>query len=157
MALSQATLAGELENLVPTISAASASATIAIAFGEYMKAATVGPMSIVGASVDSLAVPAMAAAMTFDSGDTEADGAAVIGAGLTAFWATMAAAPGAFFVGAVVITPAPSAAIVSAIATIFEDKTRTVEEAADAMATAIHSSTDNIGTASNGVSTSPIT
>lgn len=161
MALSQSTLATELENLVPTASASTAATTLAQAYGDYMKGAESNAVPITSASVDSLAVPAMAAAMTFTAGDTSAQGAAQFVAGLAAFWGAMVAAPASFFTGATVITPPPFTTTAASLATDFDNNTSNEETLADsaaALAATIHGDTDGIGTATfPGPTVAPIT
>jgi hypothetical protein len=149
MALSQSTLADELEAMTPTAVASVAAQRLATAYGDYMKGAAAGAVPITAAAVDSTAVPAMASAMTFVVG-TPASGAAVMLAGVAAFWAAMAAAPPAFFAGATVVTPPTFASLAAALAAAFMTNASgaaSLEDAMAALAAAFHAGTAGQGTA----------
>lgn len=149
MALLQTTLATALEELVPTSGEGVAEQRLAAAYGAYMKQAVAGAVPIVAAAVDATAIPAMASAMAFALGSA-ADGAAVVVAGVTAFWAAMVAAPAAFFAGAIVITAPPFGGLAAALAATFSANTSgavSLVDAVNAMATDMHSATAGIGTA----------
>lgn len=143
MALSQTTLKNSLVSMLypgqdnPT-------GALASAFGAYMTQAT----GILPGGI-AAAVTAMAAAMTFSSDLTAAQGASQFGSGVGAFWATMAAAPATYFTGATVVTPPSTAAMVSALTANFPANTSgdaTLEEAMDAIATSMHAGTVGLGT-----------
>ena len=87
MAMSQSTLASELEAMLDALtspSAPSAAAAWADAFGEYFKDAEWQGTPIITAVVDSVLKPAMEGAMVFANDGT---GGAVLQSGFAAFWA----------------------------------------------------------------------
>lgn len=154
MTLSQSALATEIENMVPTLG--SSSAILAQAYGDYMKDAIAGATPITAATVDSSAVPAMTAAMTFSQPGTPTSGATVITTGLTAFWGAMVAAPATFFSGATVITPPIFPPLIATLAaTLLANATgsASLADSAAALAADIHLATDGIGTATIGTPT----
>lgn len=159
MALSSSTLATELAALTPTDTPGAAEQTLAMAYGEYMKAAEAGGVPIFASAVDSLAVPAMVGAMAFSLGSA-ADGAAVIVAGVSAFWSAMVGAPASFFATATAITAPPFATLAADLAATFVANvitSATLEQATSAMASDIHLATAGQGTATfPGPVTSPI-
>jgi len=161
MSLSKSKLATALESMTPTLTAGEGEAALAAAYGAYMKdRAQAGAVLIVTAQVDALAVPAMAAAMTFTPGASSSAGATVVKTGLLAFWGAMVAAPALFFAGATAITPPSFVAVPTALAAAFDANTAafaTLEEAAAELADVLHPATDNQGTATIGATPYAIT
>ncbi len=102
MALSESTLADELENLTPTTDADAAVQTLADAYGDYMSDAVSNGIPILTVTA---AVEAMADAMEFPLPGTASAAATAIAAGVSAFWAAMVSAPATYFTAATVITP----------------------------------------------------
>lgn len=160
MPLSSTTLANEIEALTPTATAGVGELRLASAYGDYMHGAVAGAVPIIAAAVDATAVPAMAGAMTFATDATAAQGAAVVTAGVVAFWAAMAAAPATFFAGATLITPPAFASLTAALTAVLEDATAdgaTLEDAAADLAAGLHAATAGQGTATFfGPTVSPI-
>lgn len=159
MALLLATLATELEALVPTSSELTGRQRLATAFGNYMHGAVSNGVGITTSRVDTVAVPAMRDAMAFSLPGTAAAAAATIVAGINAFWATMVASPAAFFTGATAITPPPYTSLAAALeSTLASNIGLSLEDAATEIATDIQVTTDNIGTATfPGPVVAPIT
>jgi hypothetical protein len=155
MSLSSSVLAAEIENLTPTSSASGAATALANAYGSYMEDAT---SNSVGVSSVAAGVAAMASAMTFSSAG---DGASQIKTGLQAFWAALVSNPSGVFSGASAITPPTFSAFPAALAAVFTSNTsgsESLEDSAAAIAAAIHTATDNQGTATfPGPITAPIT
>lgn len=150
MPLSSTTLANEIEALTPTATAGVAESRLAAAYGNYMHGALTGAGPIIAAAVDALAVPAMADAMAFEAGATAAQGAAIVRDGVAEFWIAMSASPASFFAGAMVIAPPSFAALTAALTAVFEAAaadSSTLEEAATAIAAALHAATAGQGTA----------
>jgi hypothetical protein len=150
MALSQATLAFELQTMAPTSTPGVAEIRLATAYGVYMKVATAGVVPIITSAINSLAVPAMTSAMTFVPGASAAGGAAVVTAGLTAFWGAMVAAPPAFFALATVITPPPFGTLTAELTAVFVNNVATnadLIDATEAMAKPLHLQTVGLGSA----------
>ena len=150
MALVETTLATELEALVPTVAIGVGAARLATAYGHYMHDATAGGVPMSASAVDATAVPAMADALAFVPGASAADGAAVLCAGVVAFWAAMAASPGSFFSGATAITPPTFATLPRALAAVFEACAVPgvpLSHAAAAIAGQLHAATAGLGTA----------
>lgn len=150
MALSQATLATELENMSPSSSESLAIEAFSQAYGDYMKTAIAGAVPIIGAAIDSIAVPAMRAAIDWDPGDSCLEGTTEMVEGLAAFWASMVAAPASFFADAIAISPPSFAGLATTLHVTLcdnQDAGKTLAESAAEMAQDIHPSTDEQGTA----------
>ena len=153
MALSQSMLASEMQAALDALtapSAPSAEQAQAQAFGNYFKDAQHNAVFILPGPVDSLAVPAMTAAMTFTIG-TPATAAAVLTAGYTAFWGAIVASPAAFWPAAGVVTPAVGLATLAvALAAVFPVNNApsiTKAQAAANLAAVIHPSAGLTGSA----------
>lgn len=156
MALSQATLSAELQAIDPSLD--DDPTPLAQAYANYMKAA-VAATPIVQASLVN-AVIAMAGAMTFDLDATYAEGAAVVKAGLVAFWGAMNSPASIYFTGATLVTPpAGLSTIDGALAAAFEDNTAdgtTLEDACDALASVIHAASAGGTVTTPGPTVTPI-
>ena len=137
MALTESTLASELEALVPTTDAAAAVQTLADAYAAYMDGASSDGVPIQNTAT---AATAMAGAMSFPTAGTASGAGTALSAGVQAFWAAMVAAPATYFPAATVITPpAALAALAAALTTVFGDNVgSTLEDSAAAMAGVIH-------------------
>ena len=158
MALSQSTLASEMEAAITQLTAPgapSAEQAQAQAFGDYFKDATHNGVAILPSPVDSLAVPAMVAAMAFTVPGTPSSGATALTAGYTAFWGAIVAAPVTFWPAAGVVTPAAGlATLATAIAVVFStnnDPSITKAQAAANLASVIHPNAGLGGTALIGL------
>lgn len=151
MALSKTKLRNELQNMVPTSSPAGAAATLATAYAEYMKDAVglAGGQPIIAAAIDGIAKPAMEAAMTFSDNASASAGAGVFKAGIVAFWATMVAAPGSFWLTATAITAPAFATLQNDLAVKFGTSVTSkwsLATWASQIATTIDQATDGNGT-----------
>lgn len=147
MALSQTTLADELENMIPTTTPGDSEQELADAYGEYMKEAIAGAIPIGQTNIPNC-VSAMVAAMTFDPDHTSSKGAVVWKAGLQAFWGYMVANPTQFWLGASAITAPSFSSLQGDLADAFDDNTDNFESLEDSMAAiaaVIHPATDNVG------------
>lgn len=163
MALSQSTLASEMQAAIELLTAPgapSAEQLQAQAFGNYFKGATFVGVPVVPSSVDSLAVPAMAAAMVFTVPGTPSSGAAALTAGYSAFWGAIVAAPASFWPAAGVVTPATGlASLSSALAATFptnNNPSTTKAQAAANLAAVIHANAGLTGSALLGLAPTPI-
>lgn len=156
MALSESTLASQVETALASAAGGSSAATaLATAFATYFKGATLNGAPVVGAAVDSIAKPAMVSAMAFSNTATAAAGAAVLAGGLAAFWSAIAGAASTFWPAATTVTPPPGLGSLAAdLLDVFDENlddgvTRT--QAAANLAEALH---DDAGTGGAGVVTS---
>ena len=151
MAILEATLATELENLVPTATAPEAVQAMADAYGVYMSDAVCNGITIL--SVSAL-VTAMAGAMSFPNTGSAADAGAAFQAGVVAFWAAMVAAPATYFTAAIGITVPPNLSTLgTALASTFgSNLTKSLEDSAAAMAADIHT----VSLGGFGVFTGPV-
>lgn len=117
MARTAATLETELNNLALYSAEGPAITAWADAFGVYFADATTATAGAILAPGVATAKTAMAGAMT----GLSTTGAVAIAAGITAFWATGAAAPVTWWAGCTLIVPpvAPLAALVAALGVTF--------------------------------------
>lgn len=153
MALLQSTLASEIESALASLSSASAPTaenTHATTFGSYFKDAYHNGVPVIASAVDSIAVPAMVAAMVFSAG-SPAEGAAQLAAGYSAFWAAIVAAPVSFWPASGVVTPpAGLASLAGSFVSVFStnnDPSISITDAAGNMAAILHPDAGLGGTA----------
>lgn len=122
---------------------------IAQAFGHYMKTAVALTPILTGA-IDSIAVPAMAAA-TYPLGTASA-GAVNLTNAFVAFWASMVGAPASFFAASILVVPPIFAGMPASLEAVFAFNNApgvSLATSAANLATAIHP--NNLG----GTSTTP--
>lgn len=139
MAMSQSTLATELENMVPTDNEPDAITALTDAYGVFAADAESNSIPITPAGVN-LGKAAMSAALV---------GMSVSGAGITAipaaciaFWVAVAGGLATSFPGATAITPPPHAGIAAKLAITFPANTaggKSLADSVDAIATDMHS------------------
>ena len=152
MALSQSTLATNLELAQLSETFLAAGQALSNAFGEYMKEGTSNSVPITGSAVDSTAVPAMVAVLAPGLGVSFsiADFSTLLTNSIVAFWAAMVATPAAFLSGATVITPPTYAALAATLAVTLADNLSSkasIEVAMSAIASDIDTATAGLGTA----------
>ncbi len=111
MPLNPSTLSNQLKNMTPTDQETIAISRFADAYISFMSEAQCGPIPIVPIALQSAPKAAMIAAMTGMS----TAGAASIQAGITAFWGAMVPLAATLFPSALVITPPPTLAGLSAL------------------------------------------
>jgi hypothetical protein len=136
MAMSQATLATELQNLTPTDSEAAAITALTDAYGVFAGAAAAGAATILPANVNA-GKAAMGSALVGMS--APGAGAAIISAAIIAFWAAAVVPPWPPAVGG---TPPPNAGLAALLPTTFDTNTSTEADlatATNAIATDMHS------------------
>lgn len=146
MALSDSTLSAGLAALEPTLTEQDAIDAIVAAWSDYFAESTVNGVTATPGSFDA-GLSAMSAAMV---GLSEANaGSALIQAGITAFWAAIAALATSIWVTAPVvlvppIVPPPGlAALAPALDAVFlaiTESSGTLQDAADQLAAVIHAS-----------------
>lgn len=137
MAMAQATLAAELQNLTPVITEAEAIANWVDAYGAFAAEAEAAT-PILEDGID-LGKDAMATAMVGMSADGQAS--TKIEAGIQAFWGAVATGLTSSFAGATAITPPPHAGLKGALDSTFLANTSgavSLEDATDAIATVLH-------------------
>jgi len=146
MALSQSTLANQLANLVPTTSEAEARVRLASAWRVYFGGATVNGAPAVPAAYEP-AVVAFQAQLLGMSASGQAG--TRLAAACSAFWATLAPLATAVWITAPVVLVPPItpplglATLLPAMNAVFAANLaarRTLAQAADALATVLHSS-----------------
>ena len=144
MALTQSTLATEIENLVPTSSEAAAAAALAAAYVTYFDDSTVSGASLVSGST-SAGEAAMVAALAGMS--APGAGAASIQAGVTAFWTAQLGLATAMWITAPIvlippiIPPVGLVGIAAALTPVFASNTSgglSLSAAAAAIAAVLH-------------------
>ncbi|MCP4448274.1 MAG: hypothetical protein GY811_23485 [Myxococcales bacterium] len=136
MALTESTLATELEALTPDATALEAVHRFAAAYAAYIAGATVSGSPILATSAGETA---MVENMAFPLPGTAAGAAAAISAGVVAYWGAMVATPAAHFTGATIITPPPEIlALTAALTVTLADASKTLAQQAAAMAGDLH-------------------
>ncbi len=156
MAMSESTLATELENLAPTSTESEAAQTLTDAYGVYAAGAIAGGVPITSAGVD-LGKAAMLPALAGMSADGA--GITIIPSAVVAFWNGVAGGLSTSFVGATAITPPPHATLPSAFASLMPTNTSgdvTKAEAAASIAEIMHADAIVGGTVTYPGGTFPI-
>lgn len=140
MALLEATLASELENLAPTDNASAAVQAMADAYGVYFADAVCNGIAIMSVTAPTAA---MASAMAFPVPGSPAGAGAVYQSGVVAFWAVIVAAPATYFTAAIGITPPPTLETLgAAMASTFTGNVGlSLADSAAAMACDLHAAT----------------
>lgn len=138
MAMLQSTLSTQLQNMAPAAAEATAITNLVNAYGTYASAAAAGAVPITPAGVN-LGKAAMQAALV---------GMSAPGAGITKiplavvqFWVAVAGGLATSFAGALAITPPPNAGLAALLAATFPANVsgnKTLAQAADAIATNMH-------------------
>ncbi len=114
MAMSQATLATELDNLDPTTDEAAAIIILADAYGVFVaEAQAATPILPAGVAMGKAAMAAGLVGMS-----TDGAGTTLIPAAIIAFWVAVAAGLTTSFAGATLIVPPPHATLASAFAAL---------------------------------------
>lgn len=136
MAMSEATLASELEALVPEATEAAAAARLTEAYGNYAADAEGNAVPIESTGID-LGKAAMEPALAGMS--APGAGATVIANAVIAFW--VAAAVPASFPTATIVVPPPNAGLAVALEAVFASNTAaqaSLEDAAANIAAVMH-------------------
>lgn len=161
MTLSVATLSTQLQTLTPTSDAASAKLAFAQAYGNYMKDAIAALIPIIDAYVDSSGVPKIAAGLVLPGGGSTSSAAAAIESALFSFWFDVTVSPGLYFATATAATVPPTlVALNTALESVMNanlSNKRSLADAADAMATVIHSASAGATITIVAISGIPIT
>jgi len=157
MAMAQATLSASLvAEMTPVSSEAAAIANLVAAYSAYAEEAE-ALTSILGPGVE-LGEGAMAIALV--GMNTPGAGPAKFVAGLQAFWTGVAGGLTTSFLGATAISPIPYAGLLAALTPVWtanQALERSVEDAMDAIATAIHSQVAGGTVTTSGPTITPIT
>lgn len=137
MALSQSTLATELESQIPEGAEAAAISNFADLYASYTEAAAaLTPLLAAGVALGKAAMPAAMTGMSVSGA-----GAGKIVAGIQAFWVGVAGGLAASFVGATAITPPPHSGLLAALQPVFDSNTsgsRSLADSAAAVAVVMH-------------------
>lgn len=138
MALVQATLSTQLQNLAPTTVEATAITNLVNAYGTYAAGAASNAVPITPAGV-TLGKNAMSAQLVGMSASGQ--GITKIPASIVAFWAAVAGGLATSFAGAIAIVPPPNAGLAALLAATFPANTSgnlTLAQACDAIAANMH-------------------
>lgn len=147
MAMSQSVLAGQLVNLVPAATEATAITRLADAYATFATDAAAGAVPITTAGV-ALGKAAMQLALIGIS--TPGAGAAVLTSAVQAFWSAVAGGLATSFSGATAIVPPPNAGLQALLVTTFGTNTASqasLGAATNAVATALYNQAIIGGTA----------
>lgn len=142
MPFTEATLSAALEALEPTDTPLVGYQRFADAYAAYIKQCTSNGVSPIPAYIDGTLVPAMVAALAGLSGSTSIGAAATILKGaIAAFWLPATLAPVSMFATATALTAPPLVTLEADLESTLQDNldnARSLEDAAAAIAGAIH-------------------
>jgi hypothetical protein len=138
MAMTQATLSTQLQNMTPTGAEATAITNLVNAYGTYAAGAASNGVPIQAAGVN-LGKAAMQAALVGMSGANQ--GITKIPASIVQFWIAVAGGLATSFAGAIAIVPPPNAGLAALLAATFPANVsgnKTLVQACNAIAADMH-------------------
>lgn len=159
MALSQAQLSLNLQNLTPTGDESEAKETLAESYGNYMLDATASAVTISKTAIVSLGIPFSIASTTIINPGTTTTAANTIKSCLVGLWLNMAAFPASYFVGGTAVTIPPLLptcnTLIEPVLISNQAGKLSLEDASDALAAVLHTATAG-GTVTIGTIVTPI-